>query len=66
MEIKKYNYIGTYAYDDCVINVLIKANNEFDAKVGFRTFMDKQLDNGLERYAQIRVRPLNFIQQIEV
>ena len=62
----KQDYICTYAYDDCIINVLVKADSQSDASDGFRMFINEELFGGAGFYAQIRVRPLELIQVIEV
>lgn len=60
----KQDYICTYAFDDCIINVIIKSDNQSDASDGFRKYITD--DRGIGDYAEIRVRPLNLIQIIEV
>lgn len=60
----KQDYICTYAYDGYVINILIKAYCQFDASIEFRKYISEnyvESDN-----MEIRVRPLDLIQVIEV
>lgn len=60
----KQDYIGTYVNDGCVINMIIKAEYQEDASDGFRKYIED--DRGINDFAEIRVRPLNLIQIIEV
>lgn len=61
----KEDYICTYAYDDCIINIVVKADNQSDASDGFKIFIKDQF-GGISVRSQIRVRPLELIQVIEV
>lgn len=60
----KQDYICTYAYDGYVVNLIVKADNQEDASEVFRKYISEEYVESDDM--EIRVRPLNLIQVIEV